>query len=162
MVYSRALFNRLLIVVTYLWICSNVYAEGLTSSQKEKISSEISMLFEKSIKAGESFDIDGITGNVNDTLKAGFIDNGLFFNAFDELMTGFKEGIKGFRSQKMNITNKRITILSDNVVLVTASGNYTVTLEDGRTLSGRFAWTFVYSKINDKWKVIHSHMSNPE
>ncbi|MDR2145046.1 MAG: nuclear transport factor 2 family protein [Tannerella sp.] len=47
------------------------------------------------------------------------------------------------------------------IALLTTYGNYSVSLEDGRTLTGRFAWTFVYSKFNGNWKVIHSHMSNP-
>lgn len=149
-------------LVTSLWISSNGYSQGLTNKQKEKISSEITTLFEKSVKAGERFDIKEMTSNVDDSLRAGFIDNGYFFNSFEEVMKGFKERIKGCKSQKTNISNKKITVLSDNVVLLTTSGDYLVALEDGRTLTDRFAWTFVYSKINDTWKVVHSHMSNPK
>lgn len=61
----------------------------------------------------------------------------------------------------METVNKKLTILSDKNVLLTASGNYSTTLDDGRILNGKFAWTIVYSKINDTWKVIHSHMSKP-
>jgi len=150
-----------LMIIASLGICSSVYSQGLTKNQKEKIASEIAVDFEKNIKAAESFDVKGLTDCVNDTLKAGFIDNGIFFNSFDEVMKGFKEGIKGLKSQKFGISNKKITVLADNAALLIASGNFSVALEDGRTLTGGFAWTFVYSKVNDNWKIIHSHMSTP-
>jgi hypothetical protein len=138
---------------------------GLSFSQTKKsideIKNEISKIFEKSIEAGEKLDIIGITENINDSLKTGFIDNGFYFHSFEELMFGFKSGIKGLEYQKMNIATKKITVLSDNHALLTTHGDFSAKVVDGRILTGKFAWTFVYSKINGKWKVIHSHMSNP-
>jgi len=93
----------ILVVIVFLGICSSGYSQRLSNNQKEKIISEITVLFEK---------------------------------------------------------NKKITVLSDNSALVTANGNYSLALEDGRTLTGGFAWTLVYSKLNDDWKIIHTHMSN--
>lgn len=153
--------RHLLFIVLFIGINIDSKSQELTSVQKDKISSEINALFEKSIKAGENLDVSEITENVNDTLKTGFIDNGYYFSTFNEVIKGFEEGVKGCKSQKMEIINKKLTILSDKIVLLTASGNYSAILDDGRILNGKFAWTFVYSKINDTWKVIHSHMSNP-
>ena len=153
--------KTVLMIITSLWIGSSVYSQVLSNNQKEKIVSEITVLFEKNIKAAENLDSKELSGTVDDTLKAGFIDNGQFLSSFDEVMDGFKEGIKGLQSQKFSISNKKITVLANNAALLTASGNFSVALEDGRTLTGKFAWTFVYSKVNDNWKIIHSHMSTP-
>jgi hypothetical protein len=128
----------------------------------DKIENEIALIFDKSIKVGEKLDVAGISENINDSLKTGFIDNGFYFKSFEELMVGFKSGIQGLEYQKMNIDTKKITVLSENNVLLTAHGNYSAKVVDGRILTGKFAWTFVYSRINGKWKVIHSHMSNPK
>ena len=147
-------------IIASLWICSNVNSQELTSSQKTKIISEINTLFEKNIKAAETLDASGLTESVSDVLSAGFIDKGIYYKSFETLMKGFNNDIRGVTSQKMNISNKKITVLSNNTALLTASGNYSVALEDGRTLTGGFLWTFVYAKIDDKWKVIHSHGSN--
>jgi hypothetical protein len=76
-------------------------------------------------------------------------------------MTGYRAGVNGLQSQKMNVEKKKITVLSEDGVLLTAAGNFNATLKDGRNISGKFAWTFVYSKIGGEWKVIHSHMSSP-
>jgi len=148
-----------LMIITSLGICYSVYSQELTNIQKEKIISEITALFEQNIKAAESLDSKGLNGSVNDTLKTGFIDNGKFFNSFDEVMKSFNERIKGVKSQKFSISNKKITVLTDDAALLTASGNFSVALDDGRTFTGGFAWTFVYSKLNGNWKIIHSHMS---
>ena len=151
-----------LMIITSLAICSSVYSQKLTSSQKEKITSEINALFDRNIKAAENLDSKGLSDCVNDTLKAGFINNGNFITSFDEVMKGYKEGIKGVESLKYSISNKKITVLADNVALLTASGKYSMVLEGGRTLTGGFAWTLVYSKIDDNWKIIHTNMSNPK
>lgn len=86
----------------------------------------------------------------------------MFIDLFDKLMKSYKIGIEGLLSQRMDIVDKKISILSDNVILLTASGTYSATTAGGQGLSGKFAWSFVYSKVNGKWKVIHSHMSNPQ
>ena len=150
-----------LMLMTSLMICSSVYSQGLTNSQKEKISSEVNVLFDRNIKAAENLDSKGLSDCVNDMLKAGFITNGSFTGSFDEVIKDFKENIKGVASLKYSISNKKITVLSDNAALLTASGKYSMLLEDGRTLTGEFAWTLVYSKIDGNWKIIHTHMSNP-
>ena len=138
------------------------YSQDLSGTLIKKIENEITQAFDKSIKAGEKLDVTGISECINDSLKTGFIDNGFYFNSFEELMVGFKSRIKGLEYQKMNIDTKKITVLSENSVLLTTHGNYSAKVVDGRMLTGKFAWTFVYSKINGKWKVIHSHMSNPK
>ena len=146
---------------TLIFFCNLTNAQNVTDSQKQKIITEIDNLFIKSIKAAETVNISALSENVNDSLKAGFIDNGIYFDFFSTLMDGFKQGIKGVDSQKLDIINKKITVLSDNSVLLTASGNSTLNLSDGRIINGKFSWTFVYLKIGGTWKMIHSHMSNP-
>ena len=101
-------------IIASLEICSSVYSQELTGNQKEKIASEIAADFEKNIKAAESFDAKGLTDCVNDTLKAGFIENGIFSHSFDEVMKRYKEGIKGVKSLKYSISNKKITACLHN------------------------------------------------
>lgn len=58
-----------------IFFCNVTNAQRVTDSQKQKIITEIDNLFIKSIKAGETVNISAISENVNDSLKAGFIDN---------------------------------------------------------------------------------------
>ncbi|MBB4038153.1 hypothetical protein GGR21_004082 [Dysgonomonas hofstadii] len=146
------------ILITFFSISLNGYSQELATERKEKIISEISTVFEKSIEAAENLDAKMLADCVDDRLQAGFIINGHFFHSFNEVMEDFEERAKGCKSQKMNIINKNITVLGENAALLTASGDYSVTLENGRTLTGKFAWSIVYSKVNGNWKIIHSNM----
>lgn len=154
--------NLLLSGLLTFGVCEFSFSQDLSGRLIDKIENEITLTFDKSIKAGEKLDITEISENVNDSLKTGFIDNGIYFKSFDALMVGFKSGIQGLEYQKMNIDTKKITVLSENIALLTAHGTYSAKVIDGRILTGEFAWTFVYSKIKGNWKVIHSHMSNPK
>ena len=153
-------FNFILTVFLILGIQELLCAQELTPKSVEGIKKEVSEIFAKSVEAGEKLDLIKISENVNDTPRAGFIDNGSYYKSFEELMSEFKSGTQGLENQKMKVETKKITILSDNYALLTAHGDYSAKLTDGRILDGTFAWTFVYSKLNGNWKVIHSHMSN--
>ena len=159
----KKISSRFSILIFFLsFLVFNIYAEEeLTKEEKAKIINEVNTLFENSIKAGEILDIKGIRENVDDTLKSGFVDNGIYFTSFEDVMSMFENRINGLDSQKMLIEDKRITVLSSNIVLLTTSGNNEAKLSDGRIMKVKFAWSFVYTKINNEWKIIHTHMSNP-
>jgi hypothetical protein len=91
-------------------------------------------------------------------MQAGFIVRGNFFRSFTEVMADFEKNIIGCKAQKMNVTNKKINVLGENSALLVASGDYSLDLEDGRTLTGKFTYTMVYSKMNGNWKIIHANM----
>ena len=152
----KNLFYYFSILIVSASICLNGQSQEMTHEQK--ITSEITTVFEKNIKAAENFEASMLADCVDDSLQAGFIISGQFFGSFDKVMKDFREKAKGCKSQKMNFSNKKITVLADNAALLTASGDYSLALEDGRILTGRFAWTIVYSKVNGNWKIIHSHM----
>ncbi|SMO39633.1 nuclear transport factor 2 family protein [Gracilimonas mengyeensis] len=137
------------------------FSQDLPEASIDEIKSEILRAFDKSIEAGEKLDASAISATTNDYYQAGFIDNGLYYSSFDDLMVNFKRGISGLQSQRINVDTKKVTVLSSNKALLTADGDFSAKLADGRTITGRFAWTFVYALMDDEWKVIHSHMSNP-
>lgn len=153
----KILSYLLLILIASFCISLNGYSQELTIEQKEKITSEVTTLFEKTLNAAERLDGESLADCMDDSFRAGFIMNGRFLHSFDDVMADFKENVKGCKSQKLNVTNQKITVLADNAALLTGSGDYLLDLDDGRTLTGRFAWSFVYSKVNGSWKIIHAH-----
>lgn len=152
---SSCLFAALIISLCF---GLNAYSQELTARQKDNITSEVATVFEKSVKAAENLDDKSLANLADDSLTTGFIVNGVFFGAFDEVMADFERKAVGCKSQKMNVAKKRITVLGKGSALLVASGNYSLDLEDGRTLTGNFAWTIVYSKVNGNWKIIHANM----
>lgn len=154
----RTLFCLFSILIMSCCICLNTYSQELTIEQKEKITSEIETVFAKSIEAAENLDAKLLADNVDDSFQAGFIISGRFFPLFKGVMDDFKGKAIGCKSQDLTVINKKITVLGENAALLTTSGDYSLYLEDGRTLTGKFTWTIVYSKINGQWKIVHSHM----
>ena len=154
----KNLFYLFPVLIASFCISLNGYSQEPTTGQKEKIASEIATAFEKSITAAESLDAKLLADCVDDSLKAGFIVGGNYFRTFAEVMADFEKKAIGCKSQKMNVANKKITVLGESTALLTASGDYALYLDDGRTLTGKFAYTIVYSKVNGNWKIIHSHM----
>jgi len=146
------------ILIASFCITINAHSQDLTPEKKEQITLEITKLFEGSLQAAENFDSEKLSENVDDSLQAGYILSGQFFRTFSDVMVDFETKKIGCKSQKMNVTNKKITVLADNAAIVAASGNYSLALEDGRTLTGTFAYTLVCSKMNGEWKIIHTHM----
>ena len=64
-------------------------------------------------------------------------------------------------SLQYEIDEKRITVLSEDAAILAVSGKTKAESTSGQEFSTPFAWTFIYRKTGDQWKVIHSHQSNP-
>ena len=149
-----------LIFFLSLITCSFIIrAQELTEKQKKEITTELQTVFQDNIRTGENLDIQELTRAVDDRYKAGFITNGNYFPTFDSLMVGYRQNIRGISGQKINIHKKNITILAADLALISAVGKSQVYLITGGMFSVAIAWTFIYKKINNSWKVIYSHQS---
>ena len=155
---SKENLLRTFVVFVLLISSSNLMGQTLSEELLEEIKSEINTHFEHSLVVGEILDLNKIIESVDDSKKAGFIENGIYYQQYNDLMAVFRERIQGIDSQKLSVVNRKITVLGQNSALLTASGTYTAKLNDGRSFSGDFAWTLVYAKVGDDWKIIHTHM----
>ena len=123
------------------------------------IEKEIDAVFLKSIKAAETLDVPKLIDCVDDSQHAGFITNGNYFNDFEEIVNTLKSREPGSVKQSITVIKKKITVIAENIALVTATGVANITVNGGNPFSSNFFWTFVYQKINNEWKVIQSHQS---
>jgi hypothetical protein len=96
---------------------------------------------------------------VDDRYNTGFIINNTYFAKYDSLINILKSNKRIGTKQSITIQNKKITVLTDNIVLFTASGDASVELNTGQSFNVKFFWSFVYEKFNNDWKVIQSHQS---
>ena len=131
----------------------------MTNLQKSKIEKQVDSIFHTLVKAAENVDYDKISLGVDDRYNSGFIVNNSYFTKYDSLINILKANLRSGTKQSITIQNKKITVLSDNIVLLTASGDTNVELNTGQSFNVKFLWSFVYEKINNDWKVIQSHQS---
>ena len=148
-------------LICFLLLGINGQSKGqkLTKPQQSKIEKQVDSIFQTMIKAAENVDYDNISLGVDDKYNAGFIVNNSYFTKYDSLISIFKANLRNGTKQSIAIQNKKITVLSENIVLLTASGDSNIELPNGQTLNVKFLWSIVYEKINDDWKVIQSHQS---
>jgi len=131
----------------------------LYSIQNPVIENQIDSIFKEMLTLAEKFDYDGLNKGVDDRYKAGFISNGKYYFDYASLIDFIKSRIQGVSEQSLEISDKKITILSDNIVLLTATGIAQIKLDDGNIINTDFYWSFVFEKIKSNWKVVHSHQS---
>ena len=142
-------------------VANTVNSQRLSVKQRIKIKNELETVFMEALKTGENLDIDKLIVSVDDKYKAGHLFNGVYYSSFDSLMIVFKSGIQNLERQEYSIGKKKITVLTKNLAIISATGNSTIYINSGGSFNAAFAWTFIYEKTSDGWKVIHSHRSNP-
>jgi len=132
----------------------------ISNQQKAKIEEQVDSVFHDHIKSAEHLDFDRLSLGVDDKYHAGFILNGIYYAKYDSLINIVKMRSQSISSQVITIQTKKVTVLSDCIVLVTAYGEAKADVSDGNTLTSKFFWSFVFEKIGNDWKVIQSHQSN--
>lgn len=133
--------------------------QSLSEKQSEQIEKHIDSVFQKMVTFAEKLDFDAISSGVDDSHGAGFITNNRYYLRYDSLVSDTKSNAQGISKQAISITDKKTTVLSGKIVLMTVSGVAKAYINDGREISVNFHWSFVYEKIGNCWKVIHSHQS---
>ena len=139
-----------------------VKAEGqtLTERQKVQIKNQVDSVFQKMVGYAEKLDFKQLSSGVDDTREAGFITNGKYYDRYSTLIDDVVLNAQGVNKQYIFVKEKKITVLSDSLVLLIASGTAKALLDDGREISGIFQWSFIYEKTGKQWKVIYSHQSS--
>jgi hypothetical protein len=134
-------------------------AQELKTLQKLRIEKQVDSVFQLSIKAAENLDYDKLSNGVDDRYKAGFISNNSFYASYDSLVNLARTRARGLVKQTISISQEKVTALTENIALVTASGDAKVEVYGGNEFAIKFNWTFVYARINNGWKVVQSHQS---
>lgn len=127
--------------------------------RKMKIELQVDSTFLSMVKSAENLDYDQISKGVDDSHHAGFIINNGYYLKYDSLIHTMKSGLPAGAKQNITIMEKKITVLSDSIVLLTSTGIADVSLNNGQSFRMNFFWSFVYEKIGNTWKVIQSHQS---
>lgn len=153
---KKVLINSL-ICFFLLGFINNVTGQN---QQKLKIEKQVDSIFHVMITFAENLAYDKLTRGVDDKYNAGFIANGSYFSQYDSLIISMKLKSLGVTKQSITIQKEKITVLSDDVVLLTACGETKIDVNHGNSFFVKFYWSFVYQKIDNNWKVIQSHQSS--
>ena len=149
----------LIIFILNVGLNGQLKKQKLTNIQKSKIEKQVDSIFLDMVKAAENVDYDKISVGVDDKYNAGFIVDNSYYSKYDCMIGILKANLRSGTKQIITIQNKKITVLSESIVLLTASGDAKVELNTGQSFNVNFFWSLVYEKFNNDWKVIQSHQS---
>jgi len=133
--------------------------QNIPTQQKSVIEKQVDSVFHSMVIAAEHLDYDQLNQGVDDQFQAGFISNNTYYARFDSLITVAKSKVQNITKQHITIQKEKITVLSDNIVLLTAIGETKVDLTSDNSVTAKFFWTFVFERTANIWKVVQSHQS---
>jgi ketosteroid isomerase-like protein len=111
--------------------------------------------------AAQALDPDKVFSFVLENDAGALAQNGKLFLTRKEALESTKQGFQGLQSVNYRFDEQHVTLLSPTVAVATGEGSSSAALDDGRTLSTRFAQSVVFVLTNGEWKVFHSHRSFP-
>ena len=107
----------------------------------------------------EKLDFDMLSSGVDRQTQSRIYYKLFVFPSYATLAEEMELRSKGVTHQDILIARKKITVLSETMVLLTAFGEATAFTNDVRQFKAGFHWSFIYQKFGNDWKVIYSHQS---
>ena len=147
----------MLTAVMVLYSCQQSSNE-LTDADRNSIKEEIKKVTYSIYESGNRKDLVQLYSNFSDKTT------GIFSGTIMESWEQHKQQAPNFfESQKelvYKIENMSVDVLSRDAAV--CYGKYTMTATDtaGTTINTNPAWTYVFTKEKDKWKIIHFHISD--
>jgi hypothetical protein len=112
-------------------------------------------------EAEKALDADKFFAYIPDFDKGLIIQDGVLFKTRQEALDVVKTGFQGITKIERTYDRKYVTVISPETALLTGSGTSSVTLSDGRTLSGPFAVSMVFVLRDGHWQLLQGHYSTP-
>ncbi len=138
-------------------------------SESRKVSVETQEAIEKAVlaahtqmsEAEKALDAERFFASIPDFDKGLIIQDGVLFETRRQALDNVRAGMQGITSVERTYDRKFVTVISPETALLTADGTAGVTLNDGRTLSSRFAASIVFVLRDGQWRLLHGHYSTP-
>lgn len=149
----------ILICASAVWAFQN--NKSTISTQQQAIEKAVLKIHKQMTEAEISMDANKFFSYILDFDKGLIIQDGRLFKTHQEAYDVVKIGFEGISKIKRTYEQNHVTVISPEAALLTTQGTSTVTLTDGRILSGPFAASMVFVLRDGQWKVLHGHFSIP-
>ena len=144
-----------------------LHAQGIAGSNPSSNKNPAVALAEKAVlarladiqKAAEALDPDKVFSYVLENDAGALAQNGKLFLTRTEALESTKQGFRRLQKVEYHFDQQQISMLSPTIALATGEGSTSFTVNDGRTISNRFAQSVILVLTNGEWKVFHSHRS---
>ena len=154
--------KRLLVLLALTcFLTSGLFGQKLSETESLQLENEVLKVNAEMVKAAEAKDLEKLFSFVLENDRGAVVQGGIILLTRAEVMESTRNSFQGLVSINYRMDNEYVTALSPTLALLIADGLTTFTLEDGRTISRAFAQSILFSRQDDKWKVLHAHRSFP-
>lgn len=133
--------------------------EVLTQDQEQAIIKELKSIMDATVVGINKLDVDLVLSDMDGKHFYRFINNGYLLDNYESLYTGLKNTYAGLKEMKLTVTDESYTVMSPNSALHSASFMEEFTDASDKKSSFKGAWTAVFQKMDQEWKVVHVHQS---
>jgi len=110
--------------------------------------------------AAENLDPDKVFSFVLENDAGALAQNGRLFLTRQEALESTKRGFQTLQKVEYRFDQQHVTLLSPTIALAAGEGSSSATMQEGATISTRFAQSVVFVLTNGEWKVFHAHRSS--
>ena len=134
---------------------------GMSAEQHKAIEKAVLEVHGKMMEAEKSLDAEKFFSHIADFDKGLIIQDGMLFKTRQEALDAVEMGFQSVAKVERTYNQTYVTVPSPKTALLTAQGTSSVTLSDGRTLSGPFAASMVFVLRGGQWMLLQGHYSTP-
>ena len=140
--------------------CSNHNPDKMTEEKTHNIEKNVKDIFDKLTEYSERAQLDlFLSCYDNSPTFLHFSSDGKMRN-YEEFKKICTEYYNALKDQKIRTIQEKIHVIDTNIVVLGWTGNIVAHLKNGDTMKMKnYSITSVFKKIDNNWKVIHSHES---
>jgi len=146
---------------TILLSCSHQNPEKMTEMKSAAIINDVKRFFDTMTVYSENAHLQAFLNCYDDSPDfLAFSSDGIMRN-YDELKKICSVYYTDLKHQSIRTIHEKFRVLDTNLVIVGWNGNIIAAFKNGDTMKmNNYSITYLFKKINNNWKVIHSHESS--
>jgi hypothetical protein len=134
---------------------------NMTPEQQKAVEKAVLETHARIVQAERDLDAEKFFEYIPDFDKGLIVQDGRLFETRQEALDAVTAGFQGVARVDRVYEQTYVTVLSGEAALLTAKGTSSVTLSDGRALSGPFAASMVFVLRDGQWRLLQGHYSIP-
>ena len=152
------LFNMM--IWFFFFGCATHLTAQMTAQEQETAKKEIREIAGKIFQNLEKMDAEALFQSYSNSPDFMFITTDGSIVGWQEAKNHHAAWFNSLSSLQVTTNKDNFRFLPGNIVIYGWAGKFEMTLGSGQQLKNdKFAITFIFSKINNQWKVIHQHSS---
>ena len=146
-------------IFTFIFLAFH-FTYGQTAKETQNIVEQILTITEKYNKTWETLNMDDVAKYHSDSSFRYYRDMKLSVGCNEKFKKVTPQLFKGTKSCTMEVSNPVVQILSKNAAVISFTGVAKLVTKKNEVLDiGTGAYTYIWQKINNKWKIVHIHES---